>query len=288
MIVVTGATGKLNGAAVNHLFKRIPAGEIGVSVRDVSKAQALADRGIRVRQGSYDDPQRLRESFEGAEQVLLVSSSDHGADVVAQHRNAIEAAVDAGVRRIYYTSSLRAGFDTPYPPLAMHAATESLLAESGVAWTALRNGFFGPLDQLLGPWQETGVIAKPATGRFSWIDRADAAEVAANLLVGDRVIDGPVELTASEPVTLEDFARFASELSDREIRRVVVDDEEWVAGEVKNGVPETMARFTLSMFQATRTGYFENVEPEMVKLLGRKPLGPAELLANEYHPSDPD
>ena len=56
MIIVTGATGALNGATVEHLLKIVPADQIGVSVRDVAKAQHLADRGVRVRRGSYDDP----------------------------------------------------------------------------------------------------------------------------------------------------------------------------------------------------------------------------------------
>ena len=86
MIIVTGATGVLNGATVEHLLKLVPADRIGVSVRDVAKAQHLADRGVRVRRGSYDDPAALLDSFEGAEQVLLVSSSDPGADQVSLHR----------------------------------------------------------------------------------------------------------------------------------------------------------------------------------------------------------
>ena len=45
MIIVTGATGVLNGATVEHLLKLVPADRIGVSVRDVAKAQHLADRG---------------------------------------------------------------------------------------------------------------------------------------------------------------------------------------------------------------------------------------------------
>lgn len=92
MIVITGATGALNGATVEHLLKRMPAERIGVSVRDVAKAQHFADRGVRVRQGSYEDPAALQHSFEGAEQVLLVSSNDPHADAVALHRVRFEAA----------------------------------------------------------------------------------------------------------------------------------------------------------------------------------------------------
>ena len=95
MIIVTGATGALNGATVEHLLKLMPADRIGVSVRDVAKAQHLAESGVRVRRGSYDDPAALLDSFERAEQVLLVSSSDPGADAPVLHRAGIEAAVAA-------------------------------------------------------------------------------------------------------------------------------------------------------------------------------------------------
>lgn len=281
MIIVTGATGVLNGATVEHLLDRVPSNDIGVSVRDPRRAQHLADQGVRVRQGSYDDPDALRDSFAGAEQVLLVSSSDLGADVVAQHRAAIDAAVDAGARRILYTSAHGAGFDTPYPPLAIHAATEQHLEASGVAWTALRNGFYGHLGLLLGPWQETGMVAKPADGPFYWVDRRDAAEAAAAILTSDAQPDGPVDLTPTTPVTLADFAAAAAELSGRTVERVVVDDEEWIAGEIATGTPEQAARFTLSMFQATRSGHFSHSDPALSRLLGREPRGVAAQLADQ-------
>lgn len=271
----------LNGATVEHLLKRIPSSCIGVSVRDPRRALHLAEQGIRVRQGSYDDPASLRDSFADAEQVLLVSSSDVTADVVTQHRTAIDAAVEAGAQRILYTSTQGTGFDTPYPPLAIHAATEQHLASSGVAWTALRNGFYGNLSQLLGPWQKSGIIAKPADGPFSWIDRRDAAEAAAAILTSAPQADGPVDLTLTTPITLADFASAASELTGCRIERIVVDDEEWVAGEVDTGVPEQVARFTLSMFQATRSGHFSQPSPELARLLGKEPRSIANQLADQ-------
>ncbi len=164
MIVITGATGALNGATVEHLLKRIPADEIAVSVRDAAKAQSFADRGVRVRRGSYEDPAALLDSFEGADQVLLVSSSDPVADGVGLLRVGIDTAVAAGARRVLYTSHQHTGPDSPFFPARHHAATEALLAQSGVAWTSLRNGFYAhSLDWLLGPWRETGVIATPPT-----------------------------------------------------------------------------------------------------------------------------
>ena len=112
MIVITGATGALNGATVDHLLDRMPASEIIVAVRDTAKAQRFADRGVAVRRGDYADPDSLPDAFQGADQLLLVSASDPGADAVSLHRTAIEAALTAGVGRILYTSHQGAAPDT--------------------------------------------------------------------------------------------------------------------------------------------------------------------------------
>jgi NAD(P)H dehydrogenase (quinone) len=280
MIIITGATGALNGATVGHLLERIPADRIGVSVRDVAKAQHFADRDVRVRRGSYDDPAALLDSFEGAAQVLLVSSSDPHADQVPPHRTAIETAVKAGAQRILYTSHQHTGLGSSFMPARVHAATEALLADSGVAWTSLRNGFYAhSLDWLLGPWRETGVIAAPADGPVSWTDRADEAEAAAMVLASQRPYDGPVTITAEESVSFGEIAQIASELTGRDIRRVVMDDEEWVAGQVAHGTPEVMARFTLGFFQAAREERFAGTGPLLRDLLCREPRTVRDLLA---------
>lgn len=281
MIVITGATGALNGATLEHLLKLVPAGQIGVSVRDVAKARPLADRGVRVRRGSYDDPAALLDAFEGAGQVLLVSSNDPG-DTVPLHRVAIETAVKAGAHRILYTSHQHIGPDSPFRPARVHAATEALLADSGVAWTSLRNGFYAhSLGWMLGPWRETGTIAAPADGPASWTDRGDEAEAAAVILARDGSFDGPVTLTAGAAPTFDDIATIASGLTGRDIQRVVMDDEEWVAAQVAHGSPEPMARMLLGFFQAARQGSFAEVSPTLGELLGREPRSVRDLLAEE-------
>ena len=281
MIIVTGATGALNGATVEHLLKLVPADQIGVSVRDVARAQRFAERGVRVRRGSYDDPAALRDAFSGAGQVLLVSSNDVGADQVSLHRVAIEAAVAAGARRILYTSHQGAGLDSPFHPARVHAETEALLAASGVAWTSLRNGFYArTLDWLLGPWRDTGTIEAPADGPISWTDRADEAEAAAVILASDHPYDGPGTLTATDAVTFDDIAAMASQITGRDIRRVVLADDAWVAAQVAHGQPEPMARLLLGTFQAAREGRFAGTGPLLGELLGREPRTVRDLLTD--------
>jgi len=280
MIVVTGATGALNGATVDHLLQRCPAEDVVVAVRDPTRAGSFADRGVAVRRANYADPRSLPGAFDGADQLLLVSSSDPGADAVSLHRAAIDAAVTAGVGRILYTSHQGAAPDTPFRPGRDHAATEQLLAESGVAWTSLRNGFYAhSLDWLLGPWRETGVITVPADGPVSWTAREDAAEAAAVILASGGAHDGPTTLTAAAAPTFTDIAAIASELTGRTIELEVLDQDAWVAAQVAAGQKEFMARFTLGMYRAAHDGFFAGVDPLLGTLLGREPRTVRELLA---------
>ncbi len=135
MIIVTGASGQLGHAIVLELLKLMPASEIGVSVRDPQKASDLEALGVRVRQGDFADPASLQHAFEGADQVLVVSSNAraYGGDPLAQHTSAIEAARRAGVTRIVYTSQIAASPISAFAPAIDHAATEELLRQSGLA-----------------------------------------------------------------------------------------------------------------------------------------------------------
>ncbi|WP_435080640.1 SDR family oxidoreductase [Clavibacter michiganensis] len=272
MITITGATGALNGATAEHLLERIPATELVVVTRDPESARPFADRGVEVRRGDYADAASLPAAFGGADQLLLVSSSDPHADAVALHRAAIEAAVEAGVGRILYTSHQGAVDDSPFGPARDHIATERILAESGVPWTALRNGFYlHSVDLLLGAWRETGVIRVPADGPVSWTSRADAAEGAARILLADAPIDGPVTLTAGEAPTMAEVAEQASEVLGREVRLELVDPEDWIAGLVQAGTPETVARFLITLPLAAAGGFFAGTDPLLAELLGREP-----------------
>ncbi len=280
MIVITGATGALNGATVDHLLGRVPAEEIAVAVRDPAGATRFAALGIGVRRADYADPRSLPGAFDGADQLLLVSSNDPRADAVGLHGAAIEAATAVGVGRILYTSHQGAGIDSPFKPARGHAATERLLAESGVAWTALRNGFYAhSLDPLAGPWRETGAVTVPADGPVSWTAREDAAEAAAVILASHGAHDGPTTLTAGAAPTFEDIAVIASEVTGDEVTCVVVDPDEWVATQIARGMPEFAARFTLGVYLAAAEGRFAGVDPLLGELLGRAPRTARDALA---------
>ncbi|SDP47803.1 Uncharacterized conserved protein YbjT, contains NAD(P)-binding and DUF2867 domains [Klenkia soli] len=274
MITVTGATGALNGATVDHLLQHVPAEGVTVVVRDPARARRFADQGVTVRRGGYDDPAAMREAFAGADQLLLVSSNDPGADAVALHRAAVEAAVASGVGRVLYTSHQGAAADSPFAPARVHLATEELLAASGLPWTSLRNGFYAhSLAWLAGPWRETGMVTVPVDGPVSWTARDDAAEAAAAVLLSDGGHDGPVTLTAPAAPTFAEVAEIAAQVSGRPVGISVVGEEAWLAGQEAAGRPAHVARFTLGMYQAAEQGLFAGTDPRLAQLLGREPSG---------------
>ncbi|MGI8563606.1 MAG: NAD(P)H-binding protein [Candidatus Dormibacter sp.] len=280
MIIITGATGALNSATADHLLTRTPASDVAVAVRDPARARRFAERGVEVRRCDYADLTSLPGAFDGADQLLLVSSNDPTGDTVELHRAAIDAAVKADVGRILYTSHQGAAPDTPFLPGRHHFATEQLLAESGIAWTSLRNGFYAhSLTWLAGPWRETAVIAVPADGAVSWTAREDAAEAAAVILESDGAYNGPTTITANAAPTFDEIATMAAELTGQSIKRVVLDPEDWVATQIAAGQQEFMARFSLSMYQAANEGFFAATDPLLGTLLSRDPRTVLDVLA---------
>jgi uncharacterized protein YbjT (DUF2867 family) len=271
MIIITGATGQLGSRIVASLLDRVPAQEVGVSVRDPERAAGLAARGIRVRHGDFTDPGALARAFEGAKQVLIISANETGGTAVAGHTAAVDAALAAGAGRILYTSHQGASAGSLFAPMPDHAATERHLAATGAPFTTLRNGFYAStIPHLLGRALETGELIAPADGPVSWTAHADLAEAAAVILAGQARFDGPTPpLTAPDALDLEDIAGILTKLTGRTIRRVVAEDGEWTAGLTAHGVPEAQATMLLGLFQASRHGEFAATGPVLGNLIGR-------------------
>ena len=287
MIVITGATGKLGGRIVEDLLSRAPGEGLAVSVRDPAKAQSLAGRGVRVRHGDFSKPATLASAFEGATTLLLVSSNAaaHGGDPLAQHRAAIDAARSAGVRRIVYTSHMGASASSAFPPMHAHAATEEMLRESGVAWTALRNGFYADtVPMLVGDAASTGVLNAPRDGKVAWTAHADLAAAAATILMKER-FEGPTPpLTAPDALDLTDVAAILTAMYGRPVERQVIADDELERRMTARGVPAGAIATTLNLYRAARAGEFQTVDSALARLLGRLPTSLRSVLSQRDSP----
>ena len=273
MIIVTGATGQLGNKIVESLVRRVPADRVGVSVRDVGKAAALEALGVRVRRGDFADPATLTSAFEGATQVLVVSSNAraYGGDATAQHRAAIEAARVVGARRVVYTSHMGAKPGSKFSPMNDHVVTEEMLSSSGMKWTSLRNGFYASSGiAFMGDAVKTGLLEAPADGKVSWTAHADLAEAAAAVLADEGRFEGPTPpLTAAEALDLADLAAIASEAGGKPIRREVIPDDELMKRMLARGLPRRVGEISLGFYRASRDGEFAAVDPTLERLIGR-------------------
>ncbi|MEU8964932.1 NmrA family NAD(P)-binding protein [Streptomyces sp. NPDC048491] len=274
MIIVTGATGQLGRQIVERLLTRLPADRVGVSVRDPQRARTLADRGVRVRQGSFTDPAGLAHAFEGATQVLIVSVDKMGDECVQQHRTAIEAAVAAGARRILYTSQMGSSAASHFQACRDHAATEDELRACGVPFTALRNGFYATsAAHFLGHAAESGELALPADGPVAWTAHADLAEATAAILADEGRFDGPTPpLTAGQALTFDDIAAITTEITGRPVTRTTSPGEQFRAQLTAQGVPAETADQLLGIFAAAEAGEFATIDPTLAELIGREPI----------------
>ena len=286
MIIVTGATGQLGQAIVEQLLRLHPAAQIGVSVRDPSKASALAARGVRVRHGDFSDAASLETAFEGAKQVLIVSSNAaaSGGDPLAQHRNAIDAARKTGAQRIVYTSHAGVGAVSKFPPMRDHHATETMLRDSGVAWTALRNGFYAASGiAMTGDAMNSCVIRTPQDGPVAWTAHADLAEAAAIILTNGGRFEGPTPpLTGVEALTFDEVAALLSDLTGRPVRHEIFSDDAMRSAMVARGTPAPAVPILLGLFAASRDGEFAKVDLTLANLLGRRPILMRDLLARKF------
>ena len=283
MLIVTGASGKLGGLAVEALLRIVPVAQIGVSVRNPQKLAWLAARGVRVRQGDYADADSLRHAWQGARRVLLVSSNarTYGEDPLQHHETAIKVAKELGVERIFYTSQTASSAQSLFPPARDHAATEAMLAASGLAWTALRHGFYA--DSAIG-MNEHGFASSrlvgSADGKVAWTTHDDLAEVDARLLAGQEIFEGTTPpLTGSEALALADLAQMASTMTDRTITRETISEETLLHHLENADVPAPVRRVIQGYYRAAKAGEFAVVDPTLARILGRAPRLMRDVLA---------
>ena len=284
MIVVTGANGKLGRGVMEGLLGLMAPERIVACVRDPAKAGTLGERGVQLRQADFADPATLAAAFADAEQVFITSVDKFGPEGRRLHKMAIEAAYTAGARRVLYTSHMGARPDSAF---ADHCAAEAVLAEAGKPFTSLRHGFYAESAlHLVGRGFEMGEIRVPEDGPVCWTARADLAEADAIVLAQQGRLDGITPpMTALATFTMADLAAIASELTGREVKRVVVPDAQWRDEQLAKGAHAPMVAALLGMYRAARSGDLAETHPLLADLLGRPPLTMRDVLASILRPA---
>ena len=285
--LITGSTGHLGSATIEYLLNKVSANEIAALARNEEKAKTLKEKGIDVRIGNYDDYDSLVKAFQGIDKLLLISSSEIG-NRAAQHINAINAAKEAGVKHIVYTSFIRQK-DDPNSALWFiakdHVETEEHLVNCGIPYTLFKNGFYMDMitDFIGENVLETQTVFLPAgDGKVNFALRKEIAEALANVLTSEGHENKSYDIGGDETISFSQIAGFLSEISGKQINYISPDVETYKQELAKHNVPEMY----INMFAAFAVAFSENAmdvpSGDLNNLLGRRATGVKTFLTGAF------
>jgi NAD(P)H dehydrogenase (quinone) len=265
-IGITGATGQLGKLVVAQLKEKVGKDGVVALVRNPEKAK---DLGVETRFFDYDKPESLPQSLQGIDRLLLISASEIG-QRVRQHKNVIDAAKNADIQWIVYTSLLHA--DSSGLNLAgEHLETEKMLKESAVDFTLLRNGWYTEnyTGSIQGALAGGAFIGSAGSGKISSAARADYAEAAAKVIADESYKGKVFELAGDNAYTLSDLAAEISLQSTKDIPYKNLPEAEYAnileSFQIPRGVAQAIASWDVS---ASKGDLYDNSR-QLSKLIGR-------------------
>jgi len=265
-IAVTGSTGQLGRLVIEKLKVRVPAGEIIALARDPAKA---ADLGVAVRAADYARPETLGPALAGVDTLLLISSDAIGQRLV-QHGAVIDAAKAAGVKRIAYTSILRADA-SPLVLADEHKATEALIKASGLTYALLRNGWYTEnyTGSLAGAVAAGALIGASGEGRISAATREDYAEAAAAVIATPDAESRVYELAGDVAFTRTDLAAEVSRQTGKTIPYNDLPEAEYARILESFGLPAPLAAILAQSDTGAAEGGLFDDGRQLSSLIGR-------------------
>jgi uncharacterized protein YbjT (DUF2867 family) len=216
-VLAVGASGTFAGLVVPALVAR------GASVRgfiqDHAKSTKVHSAGATdVAVGDLRDRESVQKALSGVTSVFYIAPA-FMADEAETGKAFVAAAVQAGVRRIVFSSVIHPVLST----LVNHSAkapVEEAILNSGLECTILQPTLY--FQNYARSWREivkTGVLSEPWSieTRFSRVDYRDVAEVAAIALTEDRLLYGTFELSSEGRFNRTDVAGLIGEILSRKI-----------------------------------------------------------------------
>ncbi len=274
MILVTGATGHLGRAVIENLLRKTAPNQIAALVRDESKASALADQGVRIRVGSYDDTGSLDKAMQGIEKVLLIAGTDEE-NRLRQHQNVVDSAKRQGVPSIAYTSRTLKDRKTMVNRLMEgHFQTEEYIQASGLRYALFRNVLYmDTLPVFLGGEAvfATGIRLPAGQGKVPFVLRSEMGEAIANVLLGSDGENRFYKLTGTIAYSFEDVAAALTDWSGKKVAYIPAEAAAFEVQMKERGLPEPAVRRAIGFMTDIKNGQEDEVTPDLENLLGRKP-----------------
>lgn len=277
MITITGATGQLGNSVINFLIQKgVSSSEITALARSVEKAEPLKAKGVNIKTGNYDDLASLVEAFKGTDKLLLISGNEMEKRE-QQHINVVNAAKEAGVKHIFYTSLQRKTDSADSPigfVLSAHLNTEKIIQESGMSYTILRNNLY--MDML--PWVlgqnvvEAGIFYPAKDGEVAYTMRDDMAEAAANVMMSDGHEGKEYNISNGHSLSFGEVAQHLSAVTGKEVKYISPDVAVYKDTLMNAGMPEVAVDMLAGFAMGASAGELVAGDTDLPGLLGREPV----------------
>jgi NAD(P)H dehydrogenase (quinone) len=225
-----------------------------------------------------DDRAAMTDVLRGSDTLFLVAEAESPTRA-EDRRTAVDAAVDAGVQHIVYTSFIGAAPDAVFTFARHHHDTEEHIRATGLAYTFLRDSM--SLDDVPMAASAEGVIAAPAgDGQAAWISRDDFADVAAVVLTQDGHEGETYEVTGREPSTLAYAAEVLSDFSGCDVSYQEETVHEAYESRADHGAPDWEVEGWVTSYEAVAEGAFDFVTDVVPALTGHEAQTLREFLAD--------
>ncbi|WP_028579586.1 SDR family oxidoreductase [Desulfogranum japonicum] len=269
MIAVTGASGQLGRLVIEQLLAKTEPSQLVALVRTPEKVADLQQKGVVVRAADYAQPDTLLPALQGVKKLLLISSSEVG-QRSAQHVNVINAAKQAGVELLAYTSLLHAD-TSPLPLRFEHLDTEKAIKESGLPAVILRNGWYTENYAGAAPsaFEHGAVFGCAGEGKIASAARADYAAAAAVVLLSADQAGRVYELAGDESYTLKDFADEIAKQSGKAVEYKNLTQSEYFDLLKNGGLPEPIAAMLSESDNGAAQGGLFDDSKQLSQLIGR-------------------
>lgn len=205
--------------------------------------------------------------------VLLISSGDEG-DRMQEHKNVIDAAVNAGVPNIAYTSRSLSDRTTLANKLMFdHFETEDYIKESGLKYTIFRNVLYMDVIPLFVGKQvfETGIMQPAGDGKVAFALRKEMGEAMANVLLNEHCENKTYKFTGNETYSFYDVASVLTELSGKEVRYTPVEIAAFETMMLGRGLPQAMVKKIIDFNTDIKNNQEAEITIDLENKLGRKP-----------------
>ena len=161
-----------------------------------------------------------------------------------------------------------------------HKATEATLADAGVPYALLRNGYYFEnwTDQIQGTLAQGALVGSGGDGRVNAATRRDFAEAAVAVLLGEGHASKVYELGGDVAFTLTDFAAEITAVTGTTVVYKDLPCAEYVALLTSFGIPEAFAGILADSDQGLARGDLLVESDDLRTLIGRPTTTPADAV----------